>query len=1307
MTATGAVLLLLAAALFLAAPARAAAPAKPTGFTATGGSYQVVLAWTDPSDSTILRWQYRYKTWSVTSGTGAFGSWTDWTDMSGATATTTSHTVTGLANGNHEITTGVYGKHVFELRAVNVDGNGAASDEKTATMAPAMLEWGTLAVTVGSSPSVRLEWLDPGDGTIDKWEYRQRVGTAAFGSWTDVTPTQYGGWKRYNLTGLEAKTYTFQIRAVNESGNGDTSPTRHVSLATGICSRTQKVQDDIIATLAAAGKTRTCAQVTGADLRDLYYGSMNLENESIAALKNGDFAGLTKLYGIDLDDNDLTALPSDVFDGLNVALSIKNNDLASLPAGIFDDMSMGTLELHNNKLTSLRADVFKQQPGLRTLYLDGNELSSLPSTVFSGQSKVYILSLANNKLSSLPSGVFDGLSINRLLDLRGNALTSLPAGIFSKVRIYKPSSQSYDATLRLSDNELSSLPAGVFDGLSELENLWLQGNKLTSLPKDVFKDLSALTHLDLGSNKLSSLRADVFSGVSNVDFIKLNNNPNLKSLPQTVFHGLPKLTRLNLPNLSCKPDIPDTVTILIPSDIRNKAVCAPRDQQAPTVTGRHKQLDVTWKAAIPGGARITSHDLQYRAGTAGAWTTVSVPHTDTAKISASISGLVNGASYQVRVRAKSPDGVGPWSTVVTAKPVSGRHLVLSESSVTVAEGGTATYEVKLSLAPTADVTVTVARKTGGDTDLTVDTDSNTAGNQDTLTFTATNWSTAQTVTVSAAQDTDAVSGTAVITHTAASDDADYEGVTATLSAAEADNGASELVIPASVTVPEGGTKGYTVALSRQPSANVTVSVARKSGNDQDTNLTVSAGSPLTFTTQNWNTAQTVTLAAAEDDDHAEGSAVFVHTASGGDFAGISKELTATESDNDTAGLVFAPTGVTVPEGGEASFKVKLATKPSGSVQVTVARKTSGTQDTDLTVKTGATLGFNASNWSTTQDVILQAAQDTDALNGQAVFVALANGADYAGATRELTATEADDDVVIVLSKSRVSVPEGSTATYTAKLKGQPTANVTVAVSRSAGDSNISVSGTSSFTFTTTNYGTAQTVTLTAAQDSDENDGEATITHSATGGQYGGKTAVLTAVENDDDGWLTLSSSAVTVPETKTATYTIKLKSQPAANVTVAVSRSAGDSNISVSPSSIAFTTQNWNTAKTVTLTAANDADGADGTATIRHTATIGGTQRTANLTATEADDDRRFSNLSSSVNLTEGGTNTFKMGLNIAPPGGGDGNDNGDEEDRRRPVPDGGYGPEHGGQPEHVHPDQGVQPQRLAGVWDGHHIRSP
>ena len=71
--------------------------------------------------------------------------------------------------------------------------------------------------------------------------------------------------------------------------------------------------------------------------------------------------------------------------------------------------------------------------------------------------------------------------------------------------------------------------------------------------------------------------------------------------------------------------------------------------------------------------------------------------------------------------------------------------------------------MKLEKQPTASVTVTVGGESG---EVTVDTDSVTTGSQQTLTFTTTDWDTAQTVTVSAGQDADSADDTATLSHTA-------------------------------------------------------------------------------------------------------------------------------------------------------------------------------------------------------------------------------------------------------------------------------------------------------------------------------------------------------------------------------------------------------------------------------------------------------------------------------------------------------------------------------------------------------------
>ncbi|WTD59081.1 glycoside hydrolase family 6 protein [Streptosporangium sp. NBC_01639] len=96
-----------------------------------------------------------------------------------------------------------------------------------------------------------------------------------------------------------------------------------------------------------------------------------------------------------------------------------------------------------------------------------------------------------------------------------------------------------------------------------------------------------------------------------------------------------------------------------------------------------------------------------------------------------------------------------------------------------------------------------------------------------------------------------------------------------------------------------------------------------------------------------------------------------------------------------------------------------------------------------------------------------------------------------------------------------------------------------------------------------------------------------------------------------------SATSVSVPEGSSKTVGFRLSKAPTGNVTVNLTKT-GDADLTISPSTLAFTTANWNTAQNVTVSAAQDADQTDGTATIAAAAT-GHTG--VSVTATEADDD--------------------------------------------------------------------------------------
>ena len=195
-----------------------------------------------------------------------------------------------------------------------------------------------------------------------------------------------------------------------------------------------------------------------------------------------------------------------------------------------------------------------------------------------------------------------------------------------------------------------------------------------------------------------------------------------------------------------------------------------------------------------------------------------------------------------------------------------------------------------------------------------------------------------------------------------------------------------MISPQVLTVPEDSSAEYTVVLDIEPTHDVTVTVERGAGSDADLNLMENLDSlTLTFTDQDWDRPQTVTIFAAEDDDGENGIARFLHDVDSDDLSynGIPvPPVRATEGENDTIGVTVLPTTVTVPEGGSVEYTLVLNTLPEGEVKIDVLWNSGG--DADLTASTDE-LTFTSLNWQTAQPVTISAAEDDDRSDGTATF----------------------------------------------------------------------------------------------------------------------------------------------------------------------------------------------------------------------------------------------------------------------------------------------------------------------------------
>ncbi len=306
----------------------------------------------------------------------------------------------------------------------------------------------------------------------------------------------------------------------------------------------------------------------------------------------------------------------------------------------------------------------------------------------------------------------------------------------------------------------------------------------------------------------------------------------------------------------------------------------------------------------------------------------------------------------------------PFSQTLTLTDLGASALVFDPTSLTMTEGATANYTVKLSTVPTGNVTVTPL---SDNSDVTFSPTS--------LTFTTGNFSIARTVTVSADSDTDIADDTATISHSASG--GGYGSATGNVQVTVTDTTKTLVFAPTSVTVTEEGTSTYTVALGTPPTADVTVT---PSSNNSDVTFSPAT---LTFTTLTWNTAQTVTVSAASDTDTANDTATISHSASGGGYGSATGNVQVTVTDTT---VVTSNTPVTVP----ADWPLKPSGVPDGG-RFRLLFKTSQTGDAASTdIATYNTRVENSANSANAHDSIKPYASQFKALGCTATVDAHTN-----------------------------------------------------------------------------------------------------------------------------------------------------------------------------------------------------------------------------------------------------------------------------------------------------------------------------
>ncbi len=561
----------------------------------------------------------------------------------------------------------------------------------------------------------------------------------------------------------------------------------------------------------------------------------------------------------------------------------------------------------------------------------------------------------------------------------------------------------------------------------------------------------------------------------------------------------------------------------------------------------------------------------------------------------------------------------------------------------VTEGGSASFTVSASPAPSANLDVKVTVTQSGDYGATTGQRTVTIPTSGSVTFTvgttddqADEADGSVTATVDAGTGYTVSSSQSAATVSVADDDAPPPPPTPVVSV----SGGSGIT--------EGGSASFTVSASPAPSANLDVKVTLTQSGDYGATtgqrtVTVPTSGSVTFT-----------VGTTDDSaDEADGSVTATLVDGAAYDLGTSKTATVTVSDNDAPTPVVSITGGSgITEGGSASFTVTASPAPSANLDVKVTVTQSGdygatTGQRTVTVPTTGSVSFTV---STTDD-------SADEADGS-VTATVDAGTGYTVSSSQSAATVsvADNDDAptpeISISGSN-GITEGGSASFTVSASPAPSANLDVKVTiTQSGDYGAT---TGQRTVTVPTSGSVSFTVGTTDDSADETDGSVTATVDAGSGYTVSSSqgaATVSVADNDDAPTPVVSvTGGGGITEGGDASFTVSASPAPTANLDVKVTiTQSGDYGATTGQRTVTVPTTG---SVTFTVGTTDDsADETDGSITATVDAgsgyTVSSSQGAATVSVADNDDAPEISVTVEDASATEGGVLTFRVRLSAA-----------------------------------------------------------
>ena len=342
---------------------------------------------------------------------------------------------------------------------------------------------------------------------------------------------------------------------------------------------------------------------------------------------------------------------------------------------------------------------------------------------------------------------------------------------------------------------------------------------------------------------------------------------------------------------------------------------------------------------------------------------------------------------------------------------------------------------------------------------------------------------------------------------------------------------------ATYSIEEGESVDVTVTLSADPQRTVTIPITTTNQSGA-TSADYTDVTSVTF--NSGDTSKTISFSTTEDtiDDDDEKVRLAFGTYPPGVSAGATTSTTVSINDDDDPDVqVFfgAHTyNVTEGQGGIAGrVRVEMSPKPERMVTIPLTVTLEGGSSSADYSGVPASVTFGPNDISKTFTVIVVDDDiDDDGESLKITFGDLPSRV-TTGLTFEATFNLNDNDTRgVTITPTALTIVELEWDDYTVVLDTEPTGEVTVTITDPTDSTDVEVP-TGTLTFTTDNWDMEQTVRVNVGGDYvDEADGTGTITHSASGGDYGTVTVdgVVVTVEDDDETPVITGSATKNFPE---------------------------------------------------------------------------------------------------------------------------------------------------------------------------------